>query len=94
MFDYKGFMQDFRIADSFGEEAVRDTYKRAKECWKDNVKYFASLVMTLNHQSWYWNDKGDDDMCELYKELWMDADEWGANHFTGEDAHYYFSFLD
>ena len=36
-FDYKGFMQDFMIADRFGEAAVRDTYKRAFREWKDNV---------------------------------------------------------
>lgn len=94
MFDYKGFMRDFRIADQYGEEAIKDTYKRAKEGWKNNVKYFASLVMTLNHQSWNWYEKGDDKLGELYNDLWMDADAWGSEHFTGEDANYYFSFLD
>ena len=46
-FDYKGFMTDFRIADLFGENAIRDTYKRAFAEWKDNVEYFASFVKSF-----------------------------------------------
>lgn len=94
MFDYKGFMQDFIIADAFGEKAVRDTYKRAKREWKDNVNYFASLVMTLNHRLWIHYEHGNEGMAKLYDELWKDADAWGCSHFTGKDAEYYYSFLD
>ncbi len=93
-YDYKGFMRDFMIADAFGEKAIRDTYKRAFAEWKDNVKYFASLVMTLNHQIWRWHERNNDKLGRLYDELWRKADEWGCNHFKGEDASYYFNFLD
>lgn len=90
--DYKGFMQDFRIADMFGESAIRDTYRRCKE-WKDNVEYWASLVMTLNHLIWWWDGKNEA-RAKLYDELWRDADAWGREHFDGKDAEYYFNFLD
>ena len=93
MFDYKGFMMDFRIADKFGEGAIRDTFNRAFKEWKDNVEYFASLVLTLNHQIWYWYEK-DEKRGRLYNELWEKADAWGCDHFKGEDASYYFRFLD
>lgn len=93
-FDYKGFMQDFAIADRFGEAAVRDTFKRAFREWKENVEYYASFVMTLNHRLWMWYDKGNGQMARLYDELWKKADEYGCDHFTGKDAEYYFSFLD
>ena len=92
-FDYKGFMQDFRIADHFGEDAIRDTYNRAFNEWKDNVRYFASLVMTLNHLIWFWYER-DDSRARLYDELWRKADEWGCEHLKGADAEYYFRFLD
>ena len=92
-FDYKGFMQDFRIADRFGESAIRDTYNRAFNEWKDNVRYFASLVMTLNHLIWFWYKK-DESRARLYDELWKKADAYGCDHFKGEDAEYYFRFLD
>ena len=93
-FDYKGFMADFAIADAFGEKAVEDTYRRALREWKDNVQYFASLVMTLNHRLWGHYNEGDEDMARLYDRLWSEAHEFGSSHFKGDDATYYFDFLD
>ena len=92
-FDYKGFMTDFKIADMFGERAIRDTYRRAFRGWKENVEYFASLVMTLNHQIWNWY-KINPKIAKVYNELWEKADVYGRSHFKGEDATYYFRFLD
>lgn len=91
---YKGFWQDFTIADAFGESAIRDTYKRAFDGWKDNVEYFASLVMTLNHKIWFWYEHGNENFTNLYNELWEKADQYGMENFKGEDATYYFQFLD
>lgn len=93
MHDYKGFMQDFLIAERFGVEAVKDTYKRAFAEWKDNVEYFASLVLTLNHRIWALY-KTNDAMARVYNDLWMKADRFGQKNFKGEDAAYYFQFLD
>lgn len=92
-FDYKGFARDFTIADIFGEDAVRDTYNRAFREWKDNVDYFASLVMTLNHKIWAWHGK-DDSLARVYDELWREADSYGCDHFKGDDLSYYLNFLD
>jgi hypothetical protein len=91
-FDYKGFMQDFAIADMFGENAVRDTYKRCQE-WKDNAEYWAALVLTLNHRGWMYRDKNEN-MCHLYAELWEKAHDHGLSHFKGEDAELYFRLTD
>lgn len=93
-YDYKGFMRDFRIADKFGKKAIEDTYRRAFNEWKDDVKYFASLVLTLNHQIWYHFNNGDEDTARVYDRLWKEADAYGNDHFTGADADYYFRFLD
>ena len=93
-FDYNGFMQDFRIADRFGKAAVDDTFKRAFDEWKDNVEYFASFVMTLNHLIWYHYENGNMERSRQYDRLWKKADAWGCEHFTGADAAYYFQFLD
>ena len=93
MFDYKGFAMDFSIAEGFGIPAIKDTYKRAFNEWKDNVEYFASLVLTLNHKIWYWYTR-DEEIAKVYNELWENADRFGSNHFKGDDAKYYFNFLD
>ena len=33
------FWQDFSIADRFGSKAIKDTYKRAFDGWKNNTEY-------------------------------------------------------
>lgn len=93
MFDYKGFMSDFTIADRFGANAIKDTYNRAFSEWKNNVGYFSSLVLTLNHKIWEWYEK-DEVIAKLYDDLWRKADDFGCSHFKGDDASYYFNFLD
>ncbi len=42
------FPMDFSIADTFGANAVKDTFKRAFNEWKSNYVYLTELVITLN----------------------------------------------
>ena len=35
------FMRDFDIADMFGENAIKDTFKRAFDEWKGNYIYIS-----------------------------------------------------
>ena len=37
------FYMDFSIADKFGIEAIKDTYKRAFEGWKNDYIYLTAL---------------------------------------------------
>lgn len=46
------FWEDFSIADKYGIAGVKDTYKRAFDEWKGNYKFFAELVIVLNHKIW------------------------------------------
>lgn len=42
------FWEDFSIAEAFGEEAVRDTYKRAEAEWKhDRIYGTASFMLNF-----------------------------------------------
>ena len=93
-FDYKGFMQDFKIADVFGIKAIKDTYKRAFEEWKDNADYFGSFVLTLNHLLWYHYEQGNMEYARLYDSLWKKADNFVYEHFKGDDLQKIIAFLD
>ncbi len=44
---------DFSIAELFGEEAIKDIYKRAKAEWSINRIYGTELSMVLNYRCWY-----------------------------------------
>jgi len=87
------FWMDFTIADKFGINAIKDTFQRAFEGWKYDVKYLTELVMVLNHKIWYWYKK-DEAKAKVYDELWREADVWCSENLTGEDADYYFQTTD
>lgn len=46
------FWTDFNIADRFGLDAIKDTYNRAFNEWKDDKVYATELVLVLNWKSW------------------------------------------
>lgn len=87
------FWQDFSIADAFGMDAVRDTFKRAFKEWRVDVEYLTELVMVLNHKGWYWYGRNEA-MSRLYFKLWEEADLWAGENLQGDDAEYYYRTLD
>ena len=92
--DYKGFWQDFTIADAFGLNAIQDTYNRASSEWKTNAEYVTALVITLNHKIWYWYDNGNLEYSKLYDKLWGELDEWCLDNLKGKDLEYYIQTTD
>ena len=87
------FWEDFSIADAFGMDAVRDTFKRAFKEWRDNIEYFTELSMVLNHKGWFWYERNEA-MARLYFKLWEEAGLWASENLKGEDAKYYYRTLD
>ena len=87
------FWQDFSIADAFGIDAVKDTYNRAFNEWKSNYKYLTDLVMVLNHKIWQWYEKNDE-LAELYNDLWDKTAQYALDHLEGEELRYYFRVTD
>lgn len=67
------FWQDFSIADTYGLQAIQDTFNRAFDAWKDNYKYLTELVLVLNHKIFHhYVEKGTEEENEkssLYNEL-------------------------
>lgn len=87
------FWQDFSIADHFGENAIRDTYRRAFAEWKDNYKYLTELVMVLNHKIWRWYERNET-IARIYNELWEKADEYAMNNLKDEEIRYFLRVTD
>lgn len=86
------FWQDFSIADKFGNDAIEDTYKRAKAEWKDNCEYWTELCLVLNHKIWQWHEK-DKRKAILYDRLWKEADAM-TDEWSEEEQSYYFQVTD
>ena len=82
------FWSDFTIADRFGVNAIKDTYKRAFNEWKDNYKYLTELVMVLNWKIWQFHEKNNQ-YAEVYNKLWEEADAYACNNLKGDEASYF-----
>ena len=97
LLDYEcqtAFWEDFSIAEHFGEEAVRDTYKRAKAEWSTDRIYGTELSMVLNHKCWYWYEEQNTKLGRLYGELWEEWHTWVLENWKGEDLRYYLRVTD
>ena len=86
------FWQDFTIADKFGEEAVRDTYKRSQH-WLSDVDMWSALVVVLNHKIWKLYQTNEP-LARVYDELWKEAHAKGWDTYKGEEAKRYFDLTD
>lgn len=87
------FWEDFSIADTFGISAVKDTYKRAFNEWKDDYIYLTELVMVLNHKIWQHYDENKE-LASVYNDLWEVAQDYGYDHLNGDELDYFIRTLD
>ena len=87
------FWQDFSIADAFGADAVKDTYKRAFDEWKDNAEYLTELSLVLNHKIWQ-HYEANEPLARIYNDLWRAVDDYAVENLTGEELNYYYRTTD
>ena len=87
------FWNDFSLAEFFGAEAIKDTYRRARAGWERDRIYGTELSMVLNHKCWYWYEKNDT-FSKLYAELWEEYHGWVLENWEGEDLGYYLRVTD
>lgn len=88
------FYEDFSIADKFGLDAIKDTYERAFNGWKDDYKYITELVMALNWKIWEHYEAHDEDKAKLYDQLWRELDNWCFDNLKDEELSYYIRTVD
>ncbi len=81
------FWEDFSIAERFGVEAVKDTYRRVRAGWERDRVYGTELLMVLNHKCWHW-DEGNNTFSKLCAELWEEYHEWVFENWKDEDLGY------
>lgn len=87
------FWQDFTIADAFGEDAIKDTYKRAFNEWQNDVEYLTELALVLNWKIWSWHETNEA-YGRLYDALWHTCDAWCMENLKGDDLAYYLKTTD
>lgn len=88
------FYTDFSIADRFGVSAIRDTYNRAFEGWKNDYKMLTELAMVVNWKVMEHHNAGHKSYAGLYSELWAEVDHWACENLKGEELSYYDRTID
>lgn len=83
------FWMDFSIADAFGVEAIKDTFNRAFDAWKNNIVFVTELAMVMSWKSCYYYGKNEQYMT-LYSELYHKVDDWCMSNIDDiNDLMYY-----
>lgn len=88
------FKSDFAIADAFGASAIKDTYKRAFNEWKDDYRYLTDLAITLNLACWRWYERGNEELSQLYSDLFYKTQDYAYDTLKGEEFDYYWRMTD
>ena len=93
------FWGDFGVADVFelnGMEkgAVKDTFDRAFEAYKDDKEYGTELAMVLNHKSWEHYSKRNNELAKIYVDLFYKLDGYIIENWKGGDLDYYLKITD
>lgn len=97
MFGYEfktSFWTDFSIADHFGANAIKETFRSAFNDWKNNYVFLTELVIVLNWKSWEHCETGREDLSKLYVSLWELADAYAAENLKGEELSYFYRTTD
>ena len=92
------FYDDFTLAETFGKEAILDTFNRAMHEWKYNYKYLTELVMVTNWKIWEWHyregEPGADIYEDTYNTCWETADRYACEHLKNDELSYFFRTTD
>ncbi len=88
------FYEDFSIADAFGAEAVRETYKVGFQHVKVmGHEYLTEFVMALNWKIWE-HYETNEPLARVYNELWEEADLYATENLKGEELAYFYRTTD
>lgn len=88
------FWMDFTIADKFGIEAIKDTFKRAFSEWKTDYIYLTELTLVVNWKCWYHYENNNIEISKLYSEYYYQLREYGLDNLKGKELEYFIKTLD
>lgn len=88
------FWGDFGVADVLGgASAIKDTYKRSFDSYKDDKVYGTELAMVLNWKSWE-HASTNRKLAELYSDLYYKLREYILDNWKDEKLSYYLKVTD
>lgn len=91
---YTTFMSDLQIAEMFGADPIKDTYRRAFKEWKKDIIYMTELYIVLSWRGDLHWEKGGKEYAKIYYDLRKELGNYILKHFKGEELRYFIRFTD
>lgn len=98
------FTNDFSLAEwcvpMEGMKAIADTFRNVLKSWRDDVVFFAELILVLNLKSWEHHARGNQKWSSLYSDLYYQVrnlyfDWFDDSHPKHDEAmQYYYDYID
>lgn len=80
------------------KEAIELVAEKEFDNYKDDIEKLTLLVMVINHISWYHHDDGNDELSQLYADLYYKYYEKAIDYLDSngrdEDLTYFIRTLD
>jgi len=105
--DYKRkttYTSDFSIAEWCvsveGMSAIASTLRNALTNWRDNIEFFAEIIIVLNMKAWEHAARGNKEYSKMYSELYLNAKclyfDWfdGSHEDHSKAVEYYYQYVD
>ena len=87
------FFSDLSIAECYGINAVKETYRDVMNSWGDDLEFMCEWVISLNQKIWqHYNENRE--LAKVYDDLWRKADNYCREHFKGEELEKYYDYID
>ena len=87
------FFSDLSIAECYGINAVKETYRDVMNSWGDDLEFMCEWVISLNQKIWQHYNKNRE-LAKVYDDLWRKADNYCREHFKGEELEKYYDYID
>jgi len=98
------YTSDFSVAEWCvpveGMSAIASTLRNALQNWRDDIEFFAEIIIVLNMKAWEHSARGNRQYAEMYSDLYYDArclyfNWFNESHPKHEKAmQYYFDYVD
>lgn len=90
------FYADLSMAECYGKDEVKDTYRRVMKSWIDDVEYITEFILCLNHKAWEWYGRKNREMSELYSTLYEEGRDKFYEKYEGDEkaCDYFFKVMD
>lgn len=88
------FWNDFSIADAFGLDAIKDTYKRCFREWKSDYEMITELCIVMNWKCWFWYENKNYSLSVIYQDYYYDLRDWCLDNLKGDELKFFIQVTD